>query len=209
MGINIKLAIQVFIVVFIFSSIVMAFTKFIVLPVKLAIDSKPIEIVKLKQENKKLVNDLTNAKAVVIASMNEEELKKLKYYISDNTQVLTDAMIEEVASSLITYSNKHEVPIALVVGIAQATSNFNTTYLSEDEHRGILALSNKAWKNFDVNVNYIKNGANIGCITLRDVMKKTKNVTEILTLYFDDLNYTTKYSDSIFKYSLIYTCYRK
>lgn len=209
MSINIKLVCKVLLTVFILSLFVMALIKFVVLPTKLAVSNKSMEICELKQTNEKLTNDLANAKTAVINDINKEEIIRLKNYISSNTQVLTDVMVEDAATSLITYANTYEIPIALVVGIAQATSNFNTTYLSKDGHRGILALPNKLWKDTKVNINYIKNGADIGCNVLRNIMKKTTNVTDILVIYFDDLKYTSNYKDDIFKYSLMYMCYSK
>ena len=204
-----KLLFQILAAVLVLALVVVAIVKFTVLPVKLAVSAKSAEIAELSSANKTLSEQLADAKAAVNTDIDKAERLKLKNYISAHTQVLTDKMIKEAAESLITYSSEYGVPLPLVVGIAQATSNFNTTYLSDDGHRGILALPNKLWNTVEVNINYVNHGANLSCSALKGILKTTSGVRKVLTVYFDDLKYTAKHENGVFKYALMYTCYSK
>lgn len=183
--------------------------KFIVIPIKVTTSNNEIKISKLTEENKDLLTKLNDAEKVVRDKIFVSEEAKLLKYISNHTKTLSDGMIKEAAASLVNSSKVKGIPIELIVGISQATSNFNTTYLVDSGHRGILALPQMYWitmKNTkDINIAAI--GAASGADVLCELKTKHKELDKVLVAYFNDSEYSRQHRADIYKAAIEYAFY--
>ena len=66
----------------------------------------------------------------------------LSIYIKENTDNLTTPIINDTAKAIVEAAWENEVPLCIMVGIAQAISMFNTTHVDDFGNRGVLAVSN-------------------------------------------------------------------
>lgn len=207
-----KTILIIFISTFILTMTTALLAKYLVLPIKNSISNKTTEIAKLTEINKNLLEQLANTKDVVTKELVLARKAVLIKYISENTTVLNDEMINDAAEHLTKASINHNIPLELLVGIAKATSEFNTTYFSVSGHRGILALPKSQWELLDnkvKNVNRILVGTDVGASALKELNKNDIKLDDLLLKYFDDFKYFENHKNNIYKTALEFACYDK
>jgi hypothetical protein len=205
-----KTIMQTFAAVMVVAIFVIVAAKFIVLPATILVSEKSVEIEELQGEVDVLSANLEDCKGTVLEEIHNNATKKLINYISYKTTVLSLEMINAAAHALTEAAKTNNVPLGLIVGIAEATSNFNTTYMSGKGHRGILALHPKHTKELneiEQNPNLVDVGANVGAKTLKHSIKKHNGIILILDAYFVDTDFSNEYINDIVKASMDFNCY--
>lgn len=207
---NTKTIIQIFSAVIIIAIFVIAAAKFIVFPATILVSQKSVEIEELQEKVNVLSANLNDAKGVVLEEMRNSATKKLRNYISYKTTVLSSEMINTAAHALTGAAKINNVPLDLMVGIAEATSNFNTTYMSEKGHRGILALHPKHTKELvdvEQKPNLVDIGSNVGAKVLKGIINDHNDIIIILDNYFVDRKFADKHLNAVVKAAVDFNCY--
>lgn len=211
MGTNTKTLLQVMTFIAIVLVVVILVAKFIISPINLALSDKSTQLQEITTVNAQLTEKLADVKLTIKKELYTNTKKVLKSYILENTSVLTEELATSAADALIDASIKHEVSLSLLVGVAQATSNFNTTYMSDKTHRGILAVFPMRTVAMNIPIstlNVVTVGADIGAKLLKEGIKSNTSANTTLDWYFNAQSYTRAHKLRILESIVDFNCYR-
>lgn len=196
-----KLCIMHAAIVMILVAAVLFINKIMVVPLRVQFQEAHTKIENLAYELEEKDKKLSDVKAVVIETFQVDDTALLVEYISKHTDNLTKSTINDAADALVKASWANEIPLSLVVGVAQAITGFNTTYKIENS-RGIMAVPDwyvRESKQKPVFFNKACNGAEAGCIELSKMLNKYDPISIAIKKYIDAGG--NKNSDKVFKWA--------
>lgn len=162
--------------------------KIIISPLRTQFQTAHAKVAELNKQLVDMNKKLENVKGEVIKDLNLDDIKLLSIYIKENTDNLTTSIINDTAKAIVEAAWENEVPLCIMVGIAQAISMFNTTHVDDFGNRGVLAVSNnyiiKSNKK-SVYFNDVYNGAETGAEEISRLLSvhKNKNLNLIIKEY--------------------------
>lgn len=161
--------------------------KFVVEPMSLKLSDYSKLAHNLTNDNKKLKITLDNVKAAVRVEINKSEARFLEDYIMHVTDNITRNMAKKVAEALTKAAWEHKVPTEFAVGISQAITKFNPTYLDAQGNRGLLAYP--VTENYDGTIIKLHDehaGAAIAAKKLGNITNSKSGTSICLDVYFNN-----------------------
>lgn len=175
----VKLCIMHACVVVVLVGAVMIANKMVVTPLRKQFQEVHTYNAEIEAKLEEVREKLDDVKTEVVKDLKLDNTELLTEYITKNTDNLTRPMIKNAAKALVDAAWENKIPLDLIVGIAQATTGFNTTY-STTYGRGILSVSNHHVKTTGRPVRHINRvsvGANVGATYLSELCAANKNNT--------------------------------
>lgn len=123
--------------------------------------------------------------AVMLASGNVQaaatEVPVLANYIQTVNPKVEKEKAEKIATSIVSESEKADLPVALVTAIVEAESTFKSNAVSKEGAVGLMQVHKKSHP--DKNTNGIANNISSGISILKEKMEKTKTMKGALQKY--------------------------
>ena len=123
--------------------------------------------------------------ALVLASGNVQaaatEVPVLANYIQTVNPKVEKEKAEKIATSIVTESEKADLPVSLVTAIVEAESTFKSNAISKEGAVGLMQVHRKSHP--DKKTNGIDNNINSGISILKEKMENTKSMKSALQKY--------------------------